>query len=130
VNNPIEQVSFWEAGKTRALCIFDTQRSIYKEKTANGIAWADIPTCRESGLDMDYLMLRGIFMPGNVKPEVVDYYVNLMKKVRETPEWKDFMVKGAYNQTFMSGDEFKQWVAKADETHEKLMEAAGFIKKK
>src|SRR3546814_14472728 len=24
------------------------------------------------------------------------YYIELMKKVRETPEWKDFMAKGGY----------------------------------
>lgn len=129
VNNPIEQVSFWKAGETRALCIFDSERSTYKEPIANGMSWADIPTCRESGIDMDYLMLRGIFMPSGVKQEVVDYYVDLFKKVRETPEWKDFMDKGAYNQSFMTGEEFKAWVAKADETHGKLMEKAGFLKK-
>jgi putative tricarboxylic transport membrane protein len=59
--------------------------------------------------------------------EQVDYYVDLFKKVRETPEWKDFMEKGAFNTTFMSGKEFRDWVSKAADTHRGLMEKAGFM---
>ena len=42
-------------------------------------------------------MLRGYFMPPGVKQGVVDYYVDLFKKVRETPEWKKLMSDGAFN---------------------------------
>ena len=42
-------------------------------------------------------MLRGIFMPPGVPKEQVDYYVDLFKKVRETPEWKELMEEGAFN---------------------------------
>jgi tripartite-type tricarboxylate transporter receptor subunit TctC len=72
-------------------------------------------------------MLRGIFMPGGVTKEQVAFYVDLFKKVRETPDWKDFMEKGAFNNTFMSGDEFKSWVEKTDKTHYDLMKEAGFL---
>ena len=51
-------------------------------------------------------MLRGIFMPPGVKPEHVAYYVDLFKKVMATDDWKRFMEEGAFNQTFMTGDEF------------------------
>jgi tripartite-type tricarboxylate transporter receptor subunit TctC len=37
------------------------------------------------------------------------------------------MEKGAFNNTFMSGDEFKAWVEKADKTHYELMKEAGFL---
>lgn len=127
VNNPIEQVSFWKAGQTRPLCVFDNERMKLTEKVTEDMAWSDIPTCKESGIDIDYLMLRGIFMPADVPQEAVDYYVELFKKVRETPEWQDFMAKGAFNTTFMSGDEFRAWVEKAAATHKDLMTKAGFI---
>ena len=42
-------------------------------------------------------MLRGIFMSPGATPEQVNYYVELFKKVRETPEWKKLMVDGAFN---------------------------------
>lgn len=123
VNNPIEQVSFWQAGNTRALCVFAAERL-----AAEGPAkWADVPSCKEAGVDVEYQMLRGIFTAPGVSQEAVDYYVALFQKVRETPEWKDFMAKGAFSQTFMSGDEFKGWVAKAADQHKDLMTKAGFI---
>jgi tripartite-type tricarboxylate transporter receptor subunit TctC len=93
------------------------------------MSWADIPTCKEGGLDVDYLMLRGIFMPGDVKQEHVDYYVGLFKRVRETPEWKSFMEQGAFNQTALAGKEYADWVAKEEARHVALMKGAGFIAK-
>ena len=129
VNNPIEAVSQWRAGELKPLCVFDEKRIDLKEPVADGKSWNDIPTCKEAGLDIEYLMLRGIFMPPNVSKEQVDYYVDLFRKVRETPEWKDFMEKGAFNTTFMAGDEFKSWLSKAADTHRDLMEKAGFLAK-
>jgi len=127
VNNPIEAVSQWKAGALRPLCIFDEKRSIYQEKVTPTMAWSDIPTCKEAGVDVNYQMLRGIFMSPGVKPEQVAFYVDLMKKVTATPEWKKFMEDGAFNQTFMTGDEFKTWVANAEKKHYDLMKEAQFL---
>jgi tripartite-type tricarboxylate transporter receptor subunit TctC len=130
VNNPIEAVAQWRAGKLRPLCVFDDRRMPYKNKVTDKQSWSDIPTCKESGVPTDYVMLRGIFMPAGVPPEAVNFYVDLFRKVRETPEWKDFMERGAFNQTFMSGKEFADWVAKAEQEHVGLMKEAGFLAKK
>ncbi|WP_029011375.1 Bug family tripartite tricarboxylate transporter substrate binding protein [Azospirillum halopraeferens] len=129
VNNPIEAVSQWRAGALRPLCVFDDERIPLKEPIAGTQSWNDIPTCKESGLDVTYTMLRGIMMPAGVSKDVVDYYVDLFQKVRETPEWKDFMEKGAFNTTFMTGDDYTKWLASADEQHRKLMTDAGLAKK-
>jgi putative tricarboxylic transport membrane protein len=130
VNNPIEAVAQWRAGKLRPLCVFDDHRMPYKTKVTDKMSWNDIPTCKESGVPTDYVMLRGIFMPAGVPQEAVNYYVEVFKKVRETPEWKEFMERGAFNQTFMSGKEYADWVAKAEQEHVGLMKEAGFLAKK
>jgi tripartite-type tricarboxylate transporter receptor subunit TctC len=129
VNNPIEQVSFWKAGKTRPLCVFDNERIKLTEKVTADMAWSDIPTCKEAGVDIDYLMLRGIFMPPGVTQEQVDFYIDLFKKVRATPEWKKFTEDGAFKDTFMTGKEFVTWVGEAETIHKGLMQEAGFIAK-
>src|SRR6187399_3045494 len=129
VNNPIEAVAQWRAGQLRPLCVFDTQRMPYKEKVTKDMAWGDIPTCKEAGVPTDYLMLRGIFMAPGVTPEQTAFYVDLLKKVRETPDWKDFMEKGAFNTTSMSGAEFRAWLEKAEAMHKQLMTEAGFLAK-
>ena len=129
VNNPIEAVAHWRAGKLRPLCVFDDQRMPYKEKVTDTMSWHDVHTCMEAGVKVDYLMLRGIFMPGGASQDQVNYYVSLFKKVRETPEWKEFMEKGAFNQSFMTGKDYATWVEKAEETHKALMKDAGFLAK-
>jgi putative tricarboxylic transport membrane protein len=101
----------------------------YKAKVTTTQSWGDLPTCKSAGIDVEYLMLRGIFMPPGVTPDQVAFYVDLFKKVKELPEWKDFMEKGAFNQTFMSGQEFADWVAKAEAQHVILMKNAGFLAK-
>jgi Ca-activated chloride channel homolog len=54
VNNPIEAVAQWRAGSLRPLCVFEQKRMPYKEKVTDKMSWADIPTCKEAGLDVDY----------------------------------------------------------------------------
>jgi putative tricarboxylic transport membrane protein len=127
VNNPIEAVAQWRGGKVRPLCVFDGKQLDYKEPIADGKSWADIPTCKSQGVDMEYLMLRGIFtVPGATKDQVA-YYVDLFRKVRETPEWQDLMKQGAFNTTFMTGDDYAKWVAKEETRHQQLMKEAGFL---
>ncbi len=130
VNNPIEAVEQWRAGKLRALCVFNDERLPFKAKVTKDMAWGDIPTCKSQGVDVDYEMLRGIFMPPGVTKEQVQYYTDLLKKVRETPEWKEFMEKGAFNPKTLAGDEFKAWLTKEEQRHLTLMTAAGFLAKK
>ena len=99
------------------------------EKVTDTQSWYDIPTCKEAGVTTDYTMLRGIFMAPGVTQEQVDYYVNVFKKVRETPEWKKFMADGAFNQTFMTGKEFNNWLTLNEALHKQLMAEAGFLAK-
>lgn len=130
VNNPIEAVAQWRAGKLRPLCVFDDSRMPYTDKIAGEQSWSQIPSCKEAGVDVDYLMLRGIFAAPGVSKDVVDFYVDTFRKVRETPEWKKFMSDGAFNTTFMSGAEYAKWVEKAEALHMDLMKEAGFLAKK
>jgi len=127
VNNPIEAESHWRAGKLRALCVMDKQAMPYKTKVTATQSWADIPTCTSAGIPVDYLMLRGIFMAPGVTPDQVAFYLDLFKKVRALPEWKEFMDKGAFNQTALAGQEFFDWLGKNEQMHRVLMKEAGFL---
>ena len=127
VNNPIEAVAQWRAGKLRAQCVFDSERMPYKAKVTDTQSWNDIPTCKEAGVSTDYTMLRGIFMPPGVKPEELAFYVDLLTKIKATPDWAEYMEKGAFNQTFLTGEPFKKWLTEAEATHKTLMTEAGFM---
>jgi tripartite-type tricarboxylate transporter receptor subunit TctC len=129
VNNPNEAVAHWRGGTLRPLCVFDSKPMPYPNKVTTTQSWQDIPTCKVQGLDIQYLMLRGIFMPPGVTQEQVDFYVDLFKKVRALPEWKKFTEDAAFNDTFMSGKQYVDWVQDAENTHRALMQDAGFIAK-
>jgi tripartite-type tricarboxylate transporter receptor subunit TctC len=117
VNNPIEAVSQWKDGKLAPLCIFDSKRSTYTGKVTADKAWSDIPTCREEGLEVEYLMLRGIFMAPGVTPAQVAFFVGLLDRVRATPEWEDLMQTGAFNTTTLTGPAFVEWLTREEERH-------------
>ncbi len=129
VNNPNEAVAQWRGGKVRPLCVFDGKPLPYNEVIVDKLSWNSIPTCKSQGLNMEYLMLRGIFMAPGATPDQVNFYVDLFKKVRETPEWQKLMQDGAFNQSFMTGAEYVKWVTTEEQRHRDLMAEAGFLAK-
>ncbi len=127
VNNPSENLEVWRAGQVRALCVFDKERISYKAKVAGDLSWNDIPTCKEEGLDLQYLMLRAMFLPGKVTPEQRDFYVDLFEKVTRTPEYKDYMEKQALKPILLSGKDMTRFLEDDDALNKSLMTEAGFV---
>jgi len=123
VNNPIECVSHWKAGRVRPLGVFDSARIPVAE-------WKDIPTVKEAlGIDITYLMLRGVFGPPDMPKEAVAWYQDLLKKVAETPEFKDYMQQGALKSAWLVGPEFNTWLEREEQAHRDLMTKGGLLKK-
>jgi len=123
VNNPIECVSHWKAGRVRPLAVFDSARIPVPE-------WKDIPTVKEAlNTDITYLMLRGVFGPPDMPAEAVAWYQDLLKKVAETPEFKDYMQQGALRPAWLIGPEFNTWLGREDQVHRDLMTKGGLLKK-
>jgi len=129
VNNPSENLEVWRAGQVRALCVFDKERIAYKTKVTDTQSWNDIPTCKEEGLDVQYLMLRAFFLPGKVTPEQSAFYVDLLKKVAQTAEYKDYMEKQALKPIFLTGNDMVKFLEDDDKLNASLMEEAGFVAK-
>jgi len=123
VNNPIECVSHWKAGRVRPLAVFDSARIPVAE-------WKDIPTVKEAlGADITYLMLRGIFGPPDMPKEAVAWYQGLLKKVMDTPEFKAYMTDGALKPAWLTDPELSAWMEKEDKGHKELMDKGGLLKK-
>ncbi len=127
VNNPIEAEALWRKGELRPLCVFDGARLDYPAKLSNGQSWQDIPTCMSAGIPAQYLMLRGVFMTPGATPEQTRYYIDLLAKLRALPEWSEFMAKGAFRQTSMSGSEFTTWLERTENFHKVLMREAKMV---
>src|ERR1700681_2059280 len=129
VNNPSENLEVWRAGQGRALCVFDKERIAYKSKVAGDLSWNDIPTCKDEGLDVQYLMLRAMFLPGKVTPEQQEFYVELFQKVTQTAEYRDYMEKQALKPIFLTGSDMLKFLEEDDALNTSLMNKAGFVAK-
>jgi putative tricarboxylic transport membrane protein len=127
VNNPSENLEVWRAGQVRALCVFDKERIAYKTKVTDTQSWNDVPTCKEEGLDIQYLMLRAMFLPGKVAPDQTAFYVDLFKKVSQTAEYKDYMEKQALKPIFLTGPDMLKFLEEDDKLNKSLMTEAGFV---
>ena len=127
VNNPSENLEVWRAGQVRPLCVFDKDRIQYKGKVTDTQSWNDIPTCKEQGVDVQYLMLRAMFLPGKVTPEQTAFYVELFRKVTQTPEYKDYMEKQALKPIFLTGKDMLKFLEEDDALNKGLMTEAGFV---
>ena len=123
VNNPIECASHWKANRVRPLAVFDPERIPEPE-------WKDIPTVKEAlGTDMQYQMLRGIFGPPDMPKEAIAWYQGFLKKVYDTPEFQDYLHKGALKAAFATGSEYVKWLEGAEQQHKDLMTKGGLLKK-
>src|SRR5205807_3977861 len=129
VNNPSENLEVWRAGQVRALCVFDKERIEYKTKVAGDMSWNDVPTCKEEGLDVQYLMLRAMFLPGKVTADQTAFYVDLFKKVAQTAEFKDYLEKQALKPIFLTGPDMTKFLEQDDAINTQLMTEAGFVAK-
>jgi putative tricarboxylic transport membrane protein len=111
VNNPSESIGQWKGGTQRPLCAFSPQRLPDGPKVTATQNWHDIPTCVEAGLAIaQFQQPRTVWLPGKVTADQVAYYVELMKKVQATPEWKEYVERTSQTNTFLTGDAFAKFM--------------------
>jgi tripartite-type tricarboxylate transporter receptor subunit TctC len=90
-----------QAGKLRALAITDTQRDP---------SLKDVPTCREEGVNVVYLMWRGVLAPKGIPRPVVDKLATAFKKMCEDKSVKNMIKRFGDEIHYLGPDEFsKVW---------------------
>jgi len=99
----------------------------YKAKVTDKQSWNDIPTCKEEGLDVQYLMLRAMFLPGKVTADQTAFYIDLFKKVTQTADFKDYLEKQALKPIFLTGADMLKFLEEDDTLNKSLMTEAGFV---
>jgi putative tricarboxylic transport membrane protein len=118
VNNPSEQLGFYEAGKSRPLAAFTPERLA---------AFPDVPTFRELGQDLVYYMQRSVVAPPGIPADAQAFYVDVFNKVNESAEWKEYTAKKALNRAFLTGEALMAYFEVEREKHRALLQATGEI---
>ncbi|MDF2688829.1 MAG: tricarboxylate transporter [Microvirga sp.] len=127
-NNPNENIGQWKAGAIKPLCVFSPARLAKGPKVTATMGWSDIPTCKEEGLPIDqFQMPRTVWLPGGAPSEAVAFYANLLKKVSETPEWKEYIERTSQTDRFLAGEELKKFVAEDEAKNKKVFEREGWV---
>ena len=116
VNNPAEQVGFWDAGKSKPLASF-TPPGMLKGK------WGKIPTFEElgHGSDMVYYMQRSIVAPPKMPADAVDFYVDLFEKVYKSAEWQGYLNKKGLIPGWLTGQKLQDYFVSERTKHAKLL---------
>ena len=72
---------------------------------------ASIPTWKEQGVDLVWGNWRAIMGPKGLTPAQVATWEGALRKVVESPEWKDDLAKNYWSDDFTTGEQFKKDLA-------------------
>lgn len=103
-----------QSGKLRALAVTDTQRDP---------SLKDIPTCREEGVNVVYLMWRGVLAPKGIPRPVVDKLATAFKRMCEDKSVTNMIKKFGDEVQYLGPDEFSKVWREEYETQKELGKA-------
>ena len=118
VNNPSEQLGFYEAGKTRPLAAFTPERLEL---------FSDAPTFVELGQDFVYFMQRSVVGAPGMSAEAAAFYQDLFEKVFASEEWQTYRREKSLYGDLISGDELHAYWMRERAIHEVMLKEIGEI---
>ena len=118
VNNPSEQLGFYEAGTTRPIAAFTPERLEL---------FGDSPTFKELGQDFVYFMQRSVVGAPGMSAEAEEYYRNVFQQVFDSEEWQTYRTKKSLYGDFLTGQELKDYWAREKEIHRVMLKEIGEI---
>lgn len=95
-----------EAGALRALAISSEDR-------LDGV---DVPTFTEAGVDVAMSNWRGLVAAPGISEETRAEFTAIVTELRDSAEWKDTLQRNDWTDSFLTGDDFAQYIA--DETEQ------------
>ena len=81
-----------------------------------------VPTFLELGYDITHQNPRGFVMPKGASPEAVKYFSDIMGKVAETEEWKQYMADNCMAEKYLDCDGYKEFNQEIVDTYTKAIE--------
>ena len=111
VNNPAKSIGNWKAGKVRPLCVFNREplaAGAEGDRDAGLVGHSDLQV---AGIAIEqFQQPRIASLPGKVPAEAVDFYQGLMRKVAETPEWKEYVTRTAQTGRVLVGADLTKFI--------------------
>ena len=118
VNNPSEQLGFYEAGKTIALAAFTPTRLPL---------FPDAPTFKELGKDFVYFMQRSVVGAPGMSKDAEAYYRSVFAQVYASNKWQGYMRKKSLQGGFLTGGALKKYWKREKAIHKAMLKKMGEI---
>jgi putative tricarboxylic transport membrane protein len=118
--NPNECIGQLEAKQFKILGVATEKRSPL---------FPNHPTLREQGYDAISLQTRSMVGKAGIPVEAVDYWVRVLDKVRNTPEWKEYLKKFLLDDGWLVKEEFLKDADNDYKTTKAVMDELGMSKK-
>lgn len=119
VNNPSEQLGFFQAGKTVPIGAFTPKRlPLFK----------NAPTFKEMGKDFVYFMQRTVVGAPGMSKGAASYYQGLFKKIFNSKEWQGYMKKKSLQGGFLSGVALTSYWMRENAVQKAILKEMGAIK--
>jgi putative tricarboxylic transport membrane protein len=113
VNNPSEQLGFYQAGKSHPIAQFTDTRLP---------GFPNVPTFKELGQPgLVYYMDRMVLGPPDMPKDAQEFYMKLFQKISETTEWKNYVKKNSLLASDLQGSAMHSYIQKRFKLHEKLV---------
>lgn len=81
-----------------------------------------IPTLKEEGIDMVFANWRGIFGPKNMPKNAVKYWEKTLLNMTKTKEWKEALVRNAWDDLYLDSQSFKKFLTKANVEYKQILD--------
>ena len=88
----------------------------------------DIPTFADAGYPNDVSQPRGLILPPDVPAEALEWWTETVKKILETPEWKEYIAKNSLTENVKYGDDFATFLEETQNTFAEILREKGAIK--
>src|SRR5690606_31819529 len=90
--------------------------------------FAEFPTAKEQGLDVNGANWRGFYAPGGMSDDAYAFWSDAITKVNASPEWEKIMTDSGLIPLDLSGDEFQTFVKEQIDQIAELSREIGIIK--
>jgi putative tricarboxylic transport membrane protein len=94
-----------EAGQVRVLAVTGAQRLD---------AVKDVPTLKESGIDLVFTNWRGIVAPPEISAADKQIWIDVLTRMHATDAWKTELAKHGWTDAFVTGEQFATFLTEQD----------------
>lgn len=96
------------------------------ERVGEGVL-AEIPTCKEQGIDVVFENWRGLFGAPGMPDYAVKFWQETLAKMVETDEWKTEAAKHGWAPAYLGQAEFTEFLKTTNEEYKIILEEIGLL---